>query len=120
MKKNHIVITVINNAYYMTNLQAESMSAAEHAILDKGICGKHEYAIVSCMAFDAESMRTETFIACALTSTSISFNDLMGIIEKRNSEIRAKDAAENRIHEIEKQMKALAAELEAAKAILSK
>lgn len=118
--KNHIVIALIAGTYYMTNLKAESVSAAEHAILDKGICGRHEYTVDACMAFDEKTIKTDAFVGCATSSIAISCNDLVEIIERRNNLIRARDAAEDRVHEIEKQMKALAAEMKDLKELLSK
>lgn len=117
--KNCIVIARIADTDYIVTLKAESLSAAEHAILDMGICGRHEYGVDSCMAFDANGMKTDTFTAYALSATTVSLAELSGIICARNAEIAAKDAAEDRIREIEKQIKELAKELEDAKKILA-
>lgn len=117
--KNYIAIARIADTEYMVTLKAESLYSAEHAILDMGICGRHEYGVDSCMAFDADSMKTDTFIVYALSAATISLAELSGIICTRNAEIAAKDAAEDRIREIEKQMKELAKELEAAKRIIA-
>ena len=117
--KNYIVIVQIAKAHYMVNVMAESECTAEHALLDMGICGKHEYSVEHCMAFDFKSMKTDTFIGHAVLCTTVSFEEITHIINARNEEIATKDAAENRIREIEKQMKELEKELEAAKKILA-
>lgn len=117
--KNYIVIARIAKTHYMVNVMAETECAAEHAILDMGICGRHEYSVEHCMAFDYKSMKTDTFIGHALLSTTVSLEEITRIINTRNEEITAKDAAEDRIREIEKQMKELEKELEAAKKIVA-
>lgn len=117
--KNYIVIARVAKNHYMVNITAETECAAEHAILDMGICGRHEYGVEHCMAFDFKSMKTDTFIGHALLSTTVSVEEITRIINTRNEEIAAKDAAEDRIREIEKQMKELEKELAAAKKIIA-
>ena len=113
--KNYMVITRIGGNDYMVKVQAESLCSAEHQILDMGICGRHEYGVDGAQAFGAEEMKTGCFIQMALTSETISMDELETIISERNARIKAKD----RIREIEKQMKKLAEELEAAKKVLA-
>lgn len=117
--KNFVVIARIAKNHYMVNIMAETECAAEHAILDMGICGRHEYSVEHCMAFDFKSMKTDTFIGHALISATVSLEEITRIIDTRNEEIATKDAAEDRIREIEKQMKELERELEAAKKIVA-
>lgn len=119
MNKNYIVIARIADTDYMTTVKAESLYSAEHAILDTGFCGRHEYCIDACMAYDENTMKTDTFIAHALSSCPVSHYELSGIICARNVYIQDRDAAEDRIRAIEKQMKELAKELEEAKRILA-
>ena len=117
--KNYMVITRIGGNDYMVKVQAESLCSAEHQILDMGICGRHEYGVDGAQAFGAEEMKTGCFIQMALTSKTISMDELETIISERNARIKAQDDAEDRIREIEKQMKKLAEELEAAKKVLA-
>lgn len=118
--KAYMIIAEVNGTAYLTKVHAESESSAEHAALDLGICGKHAYGVTGCMAFDEDAMKYDTFIYAALHSTPVGFDDLKKIVEKRNAEIREKDEAEERIYQIEKQMKKLEEELAKAKEILSK
>ena len=113
--KNYMVITRIGGNDYMVKVQAESLCSAEHQILDMGICGRHEYSVNGAQAFGAEEMKTGCFIQMALTSETISMDELETIISEHNARIKAKD----RIREIEEQMKKLAEELEAAKKVLA-
>ena len=113
--KNYMVITRIGGNDYMVKVQAESLCSAEHQILDMGICGRHEYGVDGAQAFGAEEMKTGCFIQMAMTSETISMDELETIISERNARIKAKD----RIREIEEQMKKLAEELEAAKKVLA-
>ena len=117
--KNYMVITRIGGNDYMVKVQAESLCSAEHQILDMGICGRNEYGVDGAQAFGAEEMKTGCFIQMALTSETISMDELETIISERNARIKAQDEAEDRIREIEKQMKKLAEELEAAKKVLA-
>jgi hypothetical protein len=94
--------------------------AAEHKVLDLSICGKHTYSVTGCMAYGADGMKYDNFIFSALDANPVSFDELEKIIEARNAEIMAKDEAEERIGQIEKQMKELERQLAEAKAILEK
>ena len=61
---------VMVNGKFMVSLEAESCSMAEHLILDR-IPGTQ-----SALAFDAESMLTETFRGCLLSCEMISCHSL--------------------------------------------
>ena len=98
----------------------ESEYNAEHKILDLGICGKHDYSVECCMAYDYDAMSTETFRVHALNCMTMSIEGLTRVIIERNAEIKKKDDAEKRITEIEKQIERLKAELEENKKILEK
>lgn len=116
----YIVIARVANKEYLTKVEAETLLAAEHLILDEAVCTKFGYGVDAAMAYDNKSMKTDCFIGNALSAEPISYIDLVNIIHRHNEYLKEKVAAENRIIEIEKQMKALATELEAAKATLSK
>lgn len=118
--KNYMIIAKVNGNDYLTKVSAESESGAEHAVLDLSVSGRHEYAVTACMAYDTAAMKDDTFVYHAIEAIPISFAELKAIIEKRNAEIREKDAAEERIKAIEKQMKDLQNQLAEAKAILAK
>lgn len=118
--KAYMIIATVNGIDYLTKLNAESESSAEHAVLNLSICGKHTYGVTACMAYDDNAMKYDTFIYSALSAKAVSFDELKEIIDKRNKEIAEKDAAEERIRQIEKQMKQLAAELEEARAVLAR
>lgn len=120
MKSYYMVIATINDIDYLSKIEAESLSAAEHAILDLSVCGKHTYGVTACTAYSAVEMKLETFVYYAFGANPVSFNELKEIIKERNAEILEKDAAEERITKIEKQMKELQKELEEAKAIFTK
>lgn len=115
----YIVIATVKNDRYMVNIEAHSLASAEHMVLDLGICGRHEYGIEGATAFDAKGMKTDTFIAMAMNADTISMEELCKIVDARNARIKAKDEAEDKIREIEKQMKKLNEELEAAKKVLA-
>lgn len=114
-----MVIATVKNINYLTKVKAESASSAEHMILDLSICGRHTYGVTACMAYNSDVMKYSNFIFSALDSEPVSFEVLKEIIEQRNAEIREKDAAEERIREIEQTMKNLQEELVKAHAILS-
>ena len=118
MLTNYIVIAIVNDVYYLVNIEAESLYQAEHKILDLGVCGKHTYGVRACMAYDAETMKTDTFVFNALGSKTVSAEELFDIIDRRNEEIARKDEAEDRIKEIEDTMDKLQKELEDLKKIL--
>lgn len=115
----YIVIATVANDKYMVNIEAHSLASAEHMVLDLGICGRHEYGVNGATAFDARGMKTDTFIAMAMTADTVSMKEFSEIVDARNAWIKAKDEAEDRICEIEKQMEKLNEELKAAKRILA-
>ena len=118
--KTYTIIATVNGVDYLTRVNAESESGAEHTILDLSVCGKHDYSVTACMAYDDKAMKTDTFIYNALNALPIGFNALTELIEKRNTKILEKDAAEERIRAIEKQMEDLQKQLDEAKTILAK
>ena len=118
--KNFMIIATVNNNDYLTKVHAESESAAEHMILDLSVCGRHTYGVTACMAYDSDAMKYDQFRYSAISANPVSFEALKEIIEKRNAEILEKDAAEEAIKRIEKQMKELQNQLAEAKAILAK
>lgn len=91
---NYMVVSIVGGNSYLTTVSAASLVSAEHIILDKGICGKHTYGVDGCIAFDLEGMKTETFIARAMSSKTVSLYELEAIIEERNREIFLRDKAE--------------------------
>jgi hypothetical protein len=115
----YMVIASVDTKEYLVSIEASSLINAEHLILDLGICGRHEYGVEGATAFDAKGMKTDTFISWAMRAETISMEELARIVEARNARIRAQDEAENRIHEIEEQMKRLSEELEAARKVLA-
>ncbi len=118
--KNYMVIARIKGVDYLSKVEAESVMSAEHKILDLGICGKHEYGVECCMAYDYDMMSTETFRLHALKCFPISIEGLANVIMERNAEIKKKDNAEKRITEIEKQIEQLKIELEENKKLIEK
>lgn len=116
--KVYMIIARVNAMDYLTRVYADSDGGAEHKVLDLGICGKHTYGVTNCIAYDETTMKYDQFIYNALNAQPISFDNLKEIIERRNDEIRKSDEAEERIKEIENQIKALQMELESTRAIL--
>lgn len=118
MLTNYIVIARVDNVDYLVNIEAESLYQAEHKILDLSVCGKHTYGVTACMAYDAETMKTDTFVFNALYAKTVRAEELFDIIDRKNEEIAKKDEAEDRIKEIEDTMGKLRKELEDMKKIL--
>ena len=116
--KYYMIIAKVKGADYLTKIKAASESAAEHQILEMGVAGKHTYGVTACMAYDDKAMQTDCFIYSALQAIPVSMNELCEIIRQHNDSIREKDAAEDRIIEIEKQIRDLTEELNKAKAII--
>ena len=100
-----------NGHDYMTSVSALSLGGAEHIILDMGICGKHAYSVSYSDAFDAEAIKTDTFVSMALSATTVSLAEAREIIEAYNSIIRSQDAKENRIAELTSQINLMENEL---------
>lgn len=111
----YMVVARVNGIDYLTKVNAESNYSAEHQVMDLGICGKHDYSVTACMAYDREAMKTDTFIGAALNAAPITFNALADLIERRNQEILVRDETEHRISVIEKKIQELTSELEAAR-----
>ena len=116
--KTFMIIAQVNGIDYLTKIKADSASAAEHRVLDMGVAGKHTYGVTYCMAYDEEAMKTDCFIYSALQANPVSMNELCEIIREQNDSIREKDAAEDRIIQIEKQIRDLKEELQKAKEII--
>lgn len=120
--KSFYIIAKVAGTQYMTKISADSAYMAEHMILDEAICGKHEYGCDACMAYDANTMKTDAFIGAALHAEPVSLCELMEKIEKNNARIKAKDDAENAyilkqkmVEEIRRQMEIAEKELIEAK-----
>lgn len=108
----YLVIARVNDTDYLVKVMAGSLNEAEHLILDKGYVGKHTYGVTASMAFDKQSMRTDTFICSALDAEPISFREFIKIIAARNDEIRKSDEKETRINELKKNIKVMSEELD--------
>lgn len=108
----YLVIARVNDTDYLVKVKADSLNGAEHLILDEGYTGKHTYGVTASMAFDKQLMRTDTFICSALGAEPISFGELIKIIAARNDEIRKSDERENRINELNKNIKVMSEELD--------
>lgn len=115
MLEFYMVVARVNGIDYLTKVNAESNYSAEHQVMDLGICGKHDYSVTACMAFDHEAMKTDTFIGAALNAVPIGFGALSELIQERNKEILKRDETEHRISAIEKKIQELTSELEAAR-----
>lgn len=114
MNENFLVIAKVKGVDYLVNVTADSLGEAEHVILDMGVCGRHCYSVQSSRAFDVKTMKSSTFIVEALSCSTVSFGEILEIIQNRNSEILAADKAEDDILAIKQKIKALKAELEQA------
>ena len=108
----YLVIAQVNDIDYLVKVMAGSLNEAEHLILDKGYTGKHTYGVTASMAFDKQSMRTDTFICSALDAEPVSFGEFIKIVAARNDEIRKSDEKENRINELKKNIKVMSEELD--------
>lgn len=109
MEQNYMVIASVNGVGYLTRLVANSLSAAEHQILDAGICGRHEYGVESCMAFNHDTMMTECFINSALNvERMVDLDTLLDIIDKNNDRIRRADQRETARDEVDRLKKRIA------------
>ena len=115
MTEFYMVIVMVDGITYLTKVDAESAYCAEHYVLDLGICGKHDYSVTACMAYDRKAMKTDTFIGAALNAVPIGFGALSELIAERNEKIQERDKTEHRISVIEKQIAELSSELEAAR-----
>lgn len=104
MIKNYMVIAKVNEVDYLVRVQATSTLIAEHAVLDLGVCGRHDYGVSGAQAFGAEEMKTDTFIYLALNALTISFSRLEKVIEEHNEEIRKRDALEDELDRVKKEL----------------
>lgn len=111
--KNYVVICVVSEINFATNIVANSATEAEHIILDLGYTGKHTYGVTACQAYSEAELKTEWFIGSLMSAQMVSYEELTKIIEKRNEVIKKSDYAEKRITEIKKEMKALENEMKA-------
>ena len=116
--KPYMIICTVNGIDYLTKVNANSEYGAEHTILDLAYCGKHTYGVTACMAYGIDAMKYDIFRCNAMDANPVSLESLKEIISVRNAEIRKKDEAEDRIRQIEKQIKELEEELKAVKAAL--
>lgn len=112
---DYMVIAKVGTTNYLTRFLADSIYEAEHKVLDLGFCGKHTYGVISCNAYDDRTVTSDNFLFSAFHSQPVSFDELKEIIECRNDEIRRSDEKEERIAELETQIKALQAELKLLK-----
>lgn len=117
--KKFMVIVRVEKEDFLAKIEAESAYAAEHYYLDQGVCGMHEYGVEGAMAFDAQSMDTDTFRGMVMDSNPIGNVELSDLIKARNKKILAKDEAERTIAANERKIKELQAQIEAAKRILA-
>lgn len=116
MEQKYLVIAMVNGITYLTKVLAESTGGAEHKVLDLGYCGKHEYGVEGCTAYDSALMKTDCFRYEALEAEPIDYPKLTRIIEERNRWIKQKDAAEIRVQNLEKEIRELTERLELLKA----
>lgn len=101
------VVTRVANKTYLVKVDAETMGGAERQILDKAVCGISEYSIEAAQAFDAESMKTDTFIWMALEAEPITMQQFDEIVEKRNEEVLARRQAQETISRNEREIEEL-------------
>ncbi len=116
MANEYMVIARVNGVDYLTRIEADSDLQAEHLILDEGICGRHEYGVSACTAFNSLAMLSEYFKTVALNADRmVDLDTLLDIIDKNNDRIRRADQREKaqdeveelkkRIHELEQFLK---------------
>lgn len=102
----YIVFTEIKGASYSVSVKAYSPAGAEHKILDLGIydSGTHEYTVNNALAFDSDSMKTDSFIGMALNAQTISYDELKNIVDAINKRTK-------RLIEIEKEIERVDAQI---------
>lgn len=116
--EKYIVIATVDDKDYMVKLEADSLSAAEHKILDQSICGKHTYGVTACQSFGLKEMQTDYFASRALLAETVSVDELSIIIKKRNEEIKRQDKREDderRLAKLKEKIAELNRELELLK-----
>ena len=101
----------------MTRVSSFSLAGAEHVISDMGICGKHTCSVAYAQAFDADTIKTDTFAVMALSSSTVSIDDAKQLIEGYNKVIRSQDVREKRISELTAQIDAMQNELSALRSV---
>lgn len=116
----YFVIALVDNKGYLTKVEAQSLLSAEHLVLEEGVYTRIGCGVEAACAYGIKEMKTDAFIGAALGSEPISYPELVEIIHRHNKRLKEKIAAQDRIIEIEKQMKALAEELEVAKQSIAK
>lgn len=107
MESVFYVIATVGKQDYVTKLNARNAAHAEHQIIDMGYCGKHEYGVEACCAYDSDAMRTEAFASALYFAEPVSVEELGHIIQDRNAEIELAEMAAARKEEINKQIKEL-------------
>ena len=115
----YMVVAKVAGKNWMVGVDANSVCAAEHMILDAGVCGRHEYAVEAAQAFGSDDMKTDYFVTCALLANTTSFDEIMKLINERNKQIVAKDEAEDLIRNNEKQIEILMKQIEEARKVLN-
>ena len=116
--EKYIVIATVDDKDYMVKLEADSLSAAEHKILDQSVCGKHTYGVTACQSFGLKEMQNDYFASRALFAETVSFDELSIIIRKRNEEIKRQDKREDderRLAKLKEKIAELNRELELLK-----
>lgn len=116
--EKYIVIATVDDKDYMVKLEADSLSAAEHKILDQSVCGKHTYGVTACQSFGLKEMQNDHFASRALLAETVSFDELSIIIRKRNEEIKRQDKREDderRLAKLKEKIAELNRELELLK-----
>lgn len=102
-KKPYMIIARVNGIDYLTRCEANNFYEAEHIILDVGTCGRHEYGVENCTAYDRDTMKSSCFIMDALKADRmVDLDTLLDIIDKNNDRIRRADQRENTRDEVEK------------------
>ena len=109
------VVARVSGKTYLVKVDAETMGGAESQVLSKAVCGIDEYGIEAAQAFDAKSMKTDTFIWMALEAEPITMKDFDILVEKRNEEVLARKAAYEKLWEREKELRDLTDRVEQAK-----
>lgn len=116
--EKYIVIATVDDRDYMVKLEADSLSAAEHKILDQSICGKHTYGVTACQSYGLKEMQNDHFASRALFAETVSVDELSIIIKKRNEEIKRQDKREDderRLAKLKEKIAELNRELELLK-----
>ena len=104
---------VMVNGKFMTTVDADSCAAAEHMILDN-IPGTQ-----SALAFDADSMTTETFRGCLLSCEMVSQVDLVSRFDNRHDANESYKQARANVALAEIRLQDARAEVQAAEAALA-